>query len=305
METRSKSKRNRRGARDRERALPKSGSCTRSARRSIRASGSAIRSASFRRALGRGLGDQIVSTDCRGCVERPPGAAVRPRLAQVLYLRHGAVAAGHHLPDGDSDHRRASLFLFTAVGRRLWCGYTAPQTVYTEIFMDRAPDRGRSAKRMRARQGSDVGPQAAEGAKHAAWVASLCGPGSPSSATSRRSAARSRRALRRQRWSLFWILFYGFATYGNAGWLREQVCIYMCPRAFPERDVRSDTLIVTYDRSADATRRRQQGIDARRTELGDCVLAAVRAGVPDRHRYSTACSTSASAAPPASMPATT
>ncbi|NCX38314.1 MAG: 4Fe-4S binding protein, partial [Actinobacteria bacterium] len=28
-----------------------------------------------------------------------------------------------------------SLFLFTAVAGRLWCGFTCPQTVYTEIFM--------------------------------------------------------------------------------------------------------------------------------------------------------------------------
>ncbi len=28
-----------------------------------------------------------------------------------------------------------SLFLFTAVAGRLWCGYTCPQTVYTEIFL--------------------------------------------------------------------------------------------------------------------------------------------------------------------------
>ena len=28
-----------------------------------------------------------------------------------------------------------SLFLFTAVAGRLWCGYACPQTVYTEIFL--------------------------------------------------------------------------------------------------------------------------------------------------------------------------
>jgi polyferredoxin len=39
-------------------------------------------------------------------------------------------------------------------------------------------------------------------------------------------------------WEWFWVLFYSFATYGNAGWMREQVCKYMCPYALPERDVR-------------------------------------------------------------------
>jgi cytochrome c oxidase accessory protein FixG len=49
-------------------------------------------------------------------------------------------------------------------------------------------------------------------------------------------------------WETFWILFYGFATYGNAGWLREQVCKYMCPYArFQSAMFDPDTLIVTYD----------------------------------------------------------
>ena len=49
-------------------------------------------------------------------------------------------------------------------------------------------------------------------------------------------------------WELFWVLFYGFATYGNAGWMREQVCKYMCPYArFQSAMFDRDTLIVTYD----------------------------------------------------------
>ncbi|MFO6382617.1 4Fe-4S binding protein, partial [Pseudomonas aeruginosa] len=32
-------------------------------------------------------------------------------------------------------------------------------------------------------------------------------------------------------WAYFWVGFFTLATYGNAGWLREQVCIYMCPYA--------------------------------------------------------------------------
>ena len=49
-------------------------------------------------------------------------------------------------------------------------------------------------------------------------------------------------------WELFWVLFYGFATYGNAGWMREQVCKYMCPYArFQSAMFDRDTLTVTYD----------------------------------------------------------
>jgi polyferredoxin len=44
------------------------------------------------------------------------------------------------------------------------------------------------------------------------------------------------------------VLFYGFATYGNAGWMREQVCKYMCPYArFQSAMFDRNTLIIAYD----------------------------------------------------------
>jgi len=49
-------------------------------------------------------------------------------------------------------------------------------------------------------------------------------------------------------WEWFWVLFYSLATYGNAGWLREQVCKYMCPYArFQSSMFDRDSLIITYD----------------------------------------------------------
>ena len=49
-------------------------------------------------------------------------------------------------------------------------------------------------------------------------------------------------------WAYFWVGFFTLATYGNAGWLREQVCIYMCPYArFQSVMFDKDTLIVSYD----------------------------------------------------------
>ena len=74
-------------------------------------------------------------------------------------------------------------------------------------------------------------------------------------------------------WSAFWVLFYGFATYGNAGWMREQVCKYMCPYArFQSAMFDQDTLIVTYD----AERGEPRGPGSRKKSrgelgLGNCV----------------------------------
>ncbi len=74
-------------------------------------------------------------------------------------------------------------------------------------------------------------------------------------------------------WSLFWILFYGFATYGNAGWMREQVCKYMCPYArFQSAMFDPDTLIVTYDRERGEPRGAGSKKSSRTEQgLGDCV----------------------------------
>jgi cytochrome c oxidase accessory protein FixG len=74
-------------------------------------------------------------------------------------------------------------------------------------------------------------------------------------------------------WELFWILFYGFATYGNAGFLREQVCKYMCPYArFQSAMFDRDTLIVTYDTARGEPRgSRRRGTDFEAAKLGACV----------------------------------
>jgi cytochrome c oxidase accessory protein FixG len=74
-------------------------------------------------------------------------------------------------------------------------------------------------------------------------------------------------------WEAFWILFYGFATYGNAGYLREQVCKYMCPYArFQSAMFDRDTLVITYDAGRGEPRAaRKRGTDARLQGKGDCV----------------------------------
>jgi cytochrome c oxidase accessory protein FixG len=74
-------------------------------------------------------------------------------------------------------------------------------------------------------------------------------------------------------WETFWIFFYGFATYGNAGWMREQVCIYMCPYArFQSAMFDKDTLIIAYDEERGEPRgSRKRGVDPQKAGLGDCI----------------------------------
>jgi cytochrome c oxidase accessory protein FixG len=74
-------------------------------------------------------------------------------------------------------------------------------------------------------------------------------------------------------WALFWVLFYSFATYGNAGWMREQVCVYMCPYArFQSAMFDRDTLIISYDEARGEPRgARRKGADPKAEGLGDCI----------------------------------
>jgi cytochrome c oxidase accessory protein FixG len=170
-----------------------------------------------------------------------------------------------------------SLFLFTAIGGRLWCGYACPQTVYTEIFMwiERRIE-GDRAKRMRLDQ-EPMSPRkfALKGAKHAAWIAVALWTGFTFVGyfTPIRELGADVLRLDIGGWPAFWILFYGFATYGNAGWMREQVCKYMCPYArFQSAMFDPDTLIITYDRARGEPRGAgSRSQDRKAKGLGDCV----------------------------------
>jgi len=170
-----------------------------------------------------------------------------------------------------------ALFFFTAVAGRLWCGYTCPQTVYTEIFMwvERRIEGDRIA-RMRLDQAPwSVAKFVRKGAKQAAWVAiglftgfSFVGYFTPI-----RELAQAVLAFDVSAWNAFWILFYGAATYGNAGYLREQMCKYMCPYArFQSALIDKDSLIITYDQARGEPRgSRSRKASAAAQGLGDCV----------------------------------
>ena len=170
-----------------------------------------------------------------------------------------------------------ALFLFTAVAGRLWCGFACPQTVYTEIFL--WIERHLEGDRM-ARMKRDAGPRSLDrlwrkGAKHAAWgaLALVTGITFVGYFTPIRTLTGELWAGQSGAWEVFWVLFYALATYGNAGWLREQVCLYMCPYArFQSAMFDRDTLIVSYDaRRGDPRGTRGRDADARALGLGDCI----------------------------------
>jgi cytochrome c oxidase accessory protein FixG len=170
-----------------------------------------------------------------------------------------------------------SLFLFTAVGGRLFCGYACPQTVYTEIFMwiERKVE-GDRAQRMKLDSQSLSARKAGRKAiKHALWIAIGLWTGFTFVGyfTPIRTLLGELATWTLGPWETFWILFYGFATYGNAGWMREQVCKYMCPYArFQSAMFDADTLTITYDAQRGEPRgSRGKSVDYKARGLGDCV----------------------------------
>ncbi|RYX91420.1 MAG: cytochrome c oxidase accessory protein CcoG [Comamonadaceae bacterium] len=173
-----------------------------------------------------------------------------------------------------------SLFLFTAVAGRLWCGYACPQTVYTEIFMwvERRIEGDRVARMRLDKSPMGAVKLARKSAKHAVWIAIGLWTGFTFVGyfTPIRELASEVISASLGRWELFWVLFYGFATYGNAGWMREQVCKYVCPYArFQSAMFDHDTLVVTYDAARGEGRGLRPRSDTpaqyRAKGLGDCI----------------------------------
>jgi cytochrome c oxidase accessory protein FixG len=170
-----------------------------------------------------------------------------------------------------------SLFFFTALAGRLWCGFACPQTVWTEVFvMIERWTEGDRPKQMKL----DKAPWSREkilkkSSKQFLWItfAAWTGFTFVGFFTPVRELTDNILNLTLGPWETFWLVFYGFATYGNAGFLREQVCKYMCPYArFQSAMFDQDTLIISYDVERGEPRGgRRKNTDLEEAGLGECI----------------------------------
>lgn len=170
-----------------------------------------------------------------------------------------------------------ALFAVTVFAGRVWCGYTCPQTVWTSIFMwIEQTCEGTRNQRIRR----DKGPWTVDKtwrklAKHSAWlfVAFLTGMTFVGYFYPVRDLVFELATFTTGKWQILWTTFFTLATYVNAGWMREQVCKYMCPYArFQSVMFDHDTLIVSYDSARGEPRgSRKRSSDPRAAGLGDCI----------------------------------
>ncbi|QXH54642.1 cytochrome c oxidase accessory protein CcoG [Pseudomonas maumuensis] len=169
------------------------------------------------------------------------------------------------------------LFAITVFAGRVWCGYSCPQSTWTWLFMwcEKIAEGDRNQRIKLAAAPWGVEKIARRSLKHGLWLAIgvLTGLTFVGYFTPIRPLAAELLTFELGGVALFWVLFFTAATYLNAGWLREAVCMHMCPYArFQSVMFDKDTLAVAYDPSrGEARGPRKKGSDARSQGLGDCI----------------------------------
>ena len=169
------------------------------------------------------------------------------------------------------------LFAITVLAGRVWCGYTCPQSSWTWLFMwcekVTEGDRNQRIKLDAAPWG--LNKLARRSAKHTMWlaIALITGLTFVGYFTPIRPLTEELFTLQLGGVALFWVLFFTGATYINAGWLREAVCMHMCPYArFQSVMFDKDTLAIAYDPARGESRGpRKKDSNYKAKGLGDCI----------------------------------
>ena len=170
-----------------------------------------------------------------------------------------------------------ALFFVTTLFGRIWCGYTCPQTAWTFIFMwiEEKVEGSRNQRIKLDKASNDFSKVSKKLLKHTLWllVAFATGLTFVGYFYPIRELVPDLFTFVANGWAIFWIAFFTVATYLNAGWLREQVCLYMCPYArFQSVMYDDDTLAVAYDATrGDPRGSRKRNANYKEQGLGDCV----------------------------------
>ncbi|MCP5160530.1 MAG: cytochrome c oxidase accessory protein CcoG [Hahellaceae bacterium] len=170
------------------------------------------------------------------------------------------------------------LFFITTLFGRVWCGYTCPQTVWTFIFMwiEERVEGSRNQRMKLDKAPTDPNKITKKIIKHALWLLVAFATGMTFVGyfyPVRELFVDFFTFNITEGYAYFWVFFFTIATYANAGWLREQVCLYMCPYArFQSVMFDRDTMVVSYNPNRGEPRgSRKKTADPKNAGLGDCV----------------------------------
>jgi cytochrome c oxidase accessory protein FixG len=169
------------------------------------------------------------------------------------------------------------LFAITVFAGRVWCGYTCPQSSFTWLFMwcEKVTEGERNQRIKLQAAPWSLEKLARRSAKHTMWlgISVLTGLTFVGYFTPIRPLAAELLTWQMGGVSLFWVLFFTGATYINAGWLREAVCMHMCPYArFQSVMFDKDTLTISYDSARGEHRGpRKREVTPADVGLGDCI----------------------------------
>ncbi|NKB56860.1 MAG: cytochrome c oxidase accessory protein CcoG [Alphaproteobacteria bacterium] len=144
-----------------------------------------------------------------------------------------------------------ALFLFTSLFGRVWCGYSCPQTVWTDLFIavERFIEGDRNARIRLDKMPWNASKLSKKVTKHLIWlvIAVLTGGAWVFYFRDAPTLLGELVTLQAPMAAVAFIGIFTFTTYSLGGLMREQVCIYMCPwpriqgAMFDE-----DSLLVTY-----------------------------------------------------------
>jgi len=169
------------------------------------------------------------------------------------------------------------LFFVTTLFGRVWCGYTCPQTVWTMVFMwiEEKTEGSRNARMKLDKAPMSKSKFIKKFNKHSLWLLFgwITGLTFVGYFTPIRELLIDLFTFNAHPWAYFWVALFTGATYLFAGWMREQVCTYMCPYArFQAVMFDPDTMVISYDYNrGEARGPRKRSADHKAQGLGDCI----------------------------------
>lgn len=169
------------------------------------------------------------------------------------------------------------LFFITVLAGRVWCGYSCPQSMWTWLFLwlERVSEGDRNQRMRLDRAPWSWHKLLRRGQKHLLWLLvsfatalTFVGYFTPV-----RELVSELLSWEAGAMALFWLFFFTAATYINAGWLREKVCLHMCPYGrFQSVMLDDDSLVISYDAGrGEARGHRKRDVAPATLGLGDCI----------------------------------